>query len=135
MRVVTCARLGQGFDDSGITTGDWGADIYVGMMERLKATPTTPAILKKRHAASSFKVCPLCGGLNIRENDECYICRWSGEFDQGPAMVGARLQEMFDRCPELKLVVRVEEATPWEKFRHRVTVFFGRFRRRIDFRA
>lgn len=105
-------------------------------MERLKATPTSYAILKKRHAASAFKVCPLCEALNVKENTECFVCRWSGEFDTGPAYVGARLQEVFDRCPELGTMIQVEgmvvSDAGWRLWWGRLRRLFSR---RLDIRA
>lgn len=111
------------------------------MRERLKVIPTTPAVLRQRHAASAFKVCPLCDALNLRENDECYVCRWGGEFDQGPALVSSRLQAVIDRCPDLGRIVAVEAAGPRGRFAWVWTLgrLWGRvrrmFRRRLDFRA
>jgi hypothetical protein len=105
------------------------------MMERLKVIPTTPAVLRQRHASSAFKVCPLCDALNLKENDECYVCRWWGDFDHGPALVASRLQDVINRCPDLIKVIEVEKTVRpsgltlvWNWLR-------ARFRRRFDIRV
>ena len=54
-------------------------------MATQRVTPTTPLVLRSRRSVEQFKVCTLCGALNVKENDECFVCRWSGEFDlDGP---------------------------------------------------
>jgi hypothetical protein len=33
-------------------------------------------------SASDLKICDLCGALNLALNQECFICRWRGRFEQ-----------------------------------------------------
>ena len=70
-------------------------------MSHLKTTPTTPLILRENMAAEHFMVCPLCNGLNLKENEECFVCGWHGDFDFNSALVEMRLFEMIRACPEL----------------------------------
>lgn len=104
-------------------------------MERLKAIPTTPAVLRRKHAVNAFKVCPLCDGLNLKENEECYVCRWSGEFDHGPILVSSRLQAILDRCPELSVVMESRQPRLHQRIFKGIKQLFTRFRRRIDLLA
>lgn len=64
-------------------------------------TPTTRNLLLRKSEVEQFKVCPLCGALNVRENDECFVCTWKGAFDHHPVTVHLRLAEIIRHCPEL----------------------------------
>ena len=75
-------------------------------MATQRVTPTTPLVLRNRRSVGQFKVCTLCGALNVRENDECFVCRWSGAFDHDPLAVRVGINEIVRECPELMEVVR-----------------------------
>lgn len=36
---------------------------------------------------NDFKVCELCGALNVASTSECVICGWHGRFDYDPESV------------------------------------------------
>ncbi len=52
-------------------------------------------------AADNFVVCPLCGALNVVENEECFVCSWHGTFDASPDLVEGKLEEIVRQCPGL----------------------------------
>ena len=56
---------------------------------------------RARRAANSLKSCPLCGAINSAENSECFVCRWSGAFNEDPLVVQLGLDALIERCPEL----------------------------------
>lgn len=74
-------------------------------MATQRVTPTTPLVLRNRRSVGQFKVCTLCGALNVRENDECFVCRWSGEFDHDPLAVRVGINDIVRECPELMELV------------------------------
>lgn len=87
----------------------------------------------RRFAAENLKRCPLCGAVNARQNDECFLCAWSGQFEYDIEAVEEGLEELLERCPELAELL-IEPAKPID----RLVGFFGNlwhrlFRRRIDF--
>ncbi|MES1227721.1 MAG: hypothetical protein ABUL72_03565 [Armatimonadota bacterium] len=97
-----------------------------------RVTPTTPLILRSRRSVEHFKVCTLCGALNIKENDECFVCRWSGEFDMDGLTVRVKINEIVRECPELLEVVRrVNKPKPLE----RLSSWWGRVVYRIKYRG
>ena len=52
-------------------------------------------------ATQSLKRCSLCGAINAKENTDCFVCCWHGEFDLDPASIREGIRELMDRCPEL----------------------------------
>ena len=66
-----------------------------------RVTPTTFLVIKRRMATENFVVCPLCGALNVIENDECFVCAWHGAFDDDPSNVERQLDEIVRKCPGL----------------------------------
>jgi hypothetical protein len=87
-----------------------------------------------------FKVCTLCGALNVRENDECFVCRWSGEFDKDGLAVRIKINDIVRECPELLDVVRqATRPRPWDRallgWRMLTTRVRALFRRRLDTRV
>ena len=78
-------------------------------------------------------VCPLCEAVNLLENEECFCCRWAGDFEFDPELIETKLYEMIYRCPELLAVlVEEEEFVKPPTLLDRVRRFFYRFRRRLD---
>lgn len=109
-------------------------------MATQRVTPTTPLVLRNRRSVEQFKVCTLCGALNVRENDECFVCRWSGEFDRDGVAVRIKINEIVRECPELLDVVKqATRPSPWNRLRSAWTRLrsqvTGFFRRRLDTRA
>ncbi|MEZ5164010.1 MAG: hypothetical protein R2688_09750 [Fimbriimonadaceae bacterium] len=104
-------------------------------MEQLKVTPTTPNVLRARPAAGQFKVCPLCGALNVIENCECFVCRWQGEFDCQEAMVRMKVHEIIASCPELLGVISMMQLPRRRNWLERTWAnLVDRFRR-VDLRV
>ena len=88
-----------------------------------------------RLAVDQFKVCPLCGAVNVQANCRCFVCTWAGEFIEDEAAIETGLYQMIVRCPELlEILIDEERAAPlglWGRVRR----FFCQFRRRIDVSA
>lgn len=36
---------------------------------------------------SEFKICDLCGALNLARNQACFICSWRGRFETRPDVI------------------------------------------------
>ncbi len=109
-------------------------------MAQTRVTPTTPDLLLCRAEIEQFMVCPLCGALNVCENEECFVCRWSGEFDLTPTLVHLRIRELIEACPELQDLLMEREIMIRREVRPgfvgRLQRFFAQiFRRKLDFRA
>lgn len=62
---------------------------------------TRPNTLSRKLATGNLKLCPLCSAVNSRQNGECFVCRWSGEFDHDPIHIEMGVHELIERCPEL----------------------------------
>jgi hypothetical protein len=60
-----------------------------------------------RMAVNSLKSCPLCRAINAIGNHECFSCTWSGAFDHDPELLRTGVLDLIDRCPELKLALKV----------------------------
>lgn len=75
---------------------------------------------RRRSATANLKRCPLCSALNAEENDECFVCSWSGQFDHDEDMICEALDHLIQRCPELAEEFTPAPAlSPWERFRKR----------------
>ncbi len=75
-------------------------DIRWKMIQRWDAARDSES-LRRRFAAGTLKVCPLCGTLNVEEASECFVCWWAGEFERSSAVVDLKICELVERCPEL----------------------------------
>jgi hypothetical protein len=63
---------------------------------------TDPMIrVQRRLPVHRLKCCQLCGSLNARRNEECFVCGWHGEFVTDPIQVTSALQEMVLQCPAI----------------------------------
>lgn len=92
-----------------------------------RVTPTTFLVIKRRMAAENFVVCPLCGALNVIENDECFVCAWHGEFDTDPVLVEQQLGEIVRKCPGLaRTKDPVAQASVFQILFHRLQSLFRR---------
>lgn len=60
---------------------------------------------KRLISSHALKRCPLCGAVNAVTNEECFVCRWRGEFDTRPEEIEQGMNLLFERCPELALAV------------------------------
>ena len=91
--------------------------------------------VNRRLAVDQFKVCPLCGAVNVQANCKCFVCTWAGEFIEDEAEIETGLYRMIIRCPELLEILiddeREEPLGAWDRLRR----LFCRFRRRIDVSA
>lgn len=93
--------------------------------EALGSTP------QRRLRTRNLKACPVCGGLNAKQNRECFICRWSGRFDEDAESIERGLNDLIDRCPEIaEILFEPRPARPG--FLTKVRHWMGRFRRRLD---
>jgi hypothetical protein len=82
-----------------------------------------------RHRA--IKACPVCGALNAKINRECFVCSWSGRFDEDADSIERGLYDLMDRCPEIaEILFETEDRRP--RFVERLRGFIARFRRRVD---
>jgi len=54
---------------------------------------------RKKLPVEKLKQCPLCGSLNARKNENCFVCGWHGQFDTDQEMLSLALQEMVEQCP------------------------------------
>jgi hypothetical protein len=88
---------------------------------------------QKRLAAANLKSCPLCGAINAAENKECFVCRWSGQFQQDPDVVQIGLDSLIDNCPELAEAMHADRPRGW--LRKLALRFRSMFRPRIDLTA
>jgi hypothetical protein len=71
---------------------------------------------RRRLAADNLKRCPVCGAVNAKQNDECFVCSWHGEFETHPEAVAEGLELLIVRCPELADVL-MRDPTLWERFK------------------
>lgn len=63
-----------------------------------------------------FRVCPLCDALSPVQNDECFVCRWHGAFEENPAVVEMAIRSLLAECPQVaKLLAPPAEPPPWWK--------------------
>ena len=93
-------------------------------------------VTRRRLAVEDFMVCTLCGALNVNTNEECFVCRWSGDFSFNPVQIETRLYEIIYRCPELLTVLIEEEKVELPlSFLDKVRWFFFRSRRKFDVRV
>lgn len=69
------------------------------MSSGVPSVPTTYSHLIHRQAARGFKVCPLCGTLNVSENCDCFVCGWGGRFDSSEATIQIAITQLLDHCP------------------------------------
>jgi len=87
---------------------------------------------KRLISSHTLKRCTLCGAVNSIANEECFVCRWRGEFDRDPDEIEIGVNQLLDRCPELAVAmidksIQVRKRLPW--FR-KLTSKFAEFLRR-----
>ncbi len=100
-------------------------------MARLTVIPTTRRLLQKRFGLVAFKICPLCDSLNVKANDECYVCRWSGSFESDPERIELAIHALLQLDDE-----EAEREEPQETLIQKWRTWArNRFRRRIDIQA
>ena len=91
--------------------------------------------VNRRLAVDQFKVCPLCGAVNVLANCKCFVCTWAGGFIEDEGQIETGLYQMIIRCPELlEILIDEEPARPlglWSRVRR----FFCRFRKKLDVSA
>lgn len=108
------------------------------LMPKTQLIHTTMAHLRDWSSIKKLKACPLCGSLNVVENEECFACRWQGEFESDTRLIQLRIAELAIRSPELRILWT--PVPTGNKFRRalnnlkdRVVRFFRL--RNLDFRA
>jgi len=108
--------------------------IGTGMNDWLAQRYGIPGDVHRRLVSGSLKRCPVCGAVNARQNEECFVCRWHGRFEMDPVMIADGLDLLLEDCPEfLDAILMGMERRP---LRRRIGDWFRRvFSRRIDFRA
>jgi len=87
----------------------------------------TPSETQLKLASANLKRCPLCESINAKQNAECFVCGWTGLFDNDPQSVAAGLEELLMRCPELVELVE-RPAKKRTDLMHRVRAFWNRLR-------
>jgi len=66
------------------------------------------AHLKDWSSICKLKACPLCGCLNVAENDQCFACSWQGGFETDIRLIQLRIAELALARPELRLLWQIE---------------------------
>lgn len=90
---------------------------------------------RRRFAAENLKRCPLCGAVNSKQNDVCFLCAWSGQFEHEIEAVEEGLEELLERCPELAELL-VDPPGPMTRLRDRIVAVWRHVTRRsIDLQA
>lgn len=56
----------------------------------------------RKLAKAHLKRCPLCNALNSATNEECFVCRWHGDFCHDQKMIEEGLASLLRRCPEYR---------------------------------
>lgn len=77
-------------------------------MPKTQLVHTTMAHLRDWTSICKLKACPLCGCLNVAENEECFACRWQGGFETDIRLIQLRVAELALARPELRLLWQVE---------------------------
>lgn len=62
--------------------------------------------------AENLKRCPLCGAVNAALNDECFVCRWHGEFEREPESIEQGINDLIAHSPELDQAIRESDWIP-----------------------
>jgi len=62
--------------------------------------------------AENLKRCPLCGAVNADTNEECFVCRWHGEFERQPEAIEQGLNELLEHSPELEQAIMESDWIP-----------------------
>jgi hypothetical protein len=86
-------------------------------------------------AAEHFKVCPLCGALNVVENEECFVCSWHNEFDENPVVIEMKILDLMHECPDLLEAVSTLATPPKSSFKQRLASWWRKLFGRLDLRA
>ena len=55
----------------------------------------------RRLPLEKLKVCPLCNSLNAKQNVECFVCCWSGDFCVDDERIANALYEVILDCPAI----------------------------------
>jgi hypothetical protein len=50
-----------------------------------------------------LKICDLCGSLNLASNSDCFICGWTGHFEQNRDIVHTAVEIVVQRHGRLEL--------------------------------
>ncbi|MBX7133387.1 MAG: hypothetical protein K1X67_12000 [Fimbriimonadaceae bacterium] len=85
----------------------------------------------RRLRIRNLKSCPVCTALNSKQNHQCFVCGWSGRFDDDPESIERGLSDLIDRCPEIAEILIEGHSRPPSLF-NRVRVWFRRFGRKVD---
>jgi hypothetical protein len=87
---------------------------------------------KRLISLHALKRCTLCGAVNAISNDECFVCRWHGEFDTNPAEIESGVNQLLSRCPELAIAMIDNSAQARKRgtWVHKIVVRFAQFLRR-----
>lgn len=92
-------------------------------------------LLRCRLATNEFKICPLCESVNVRQNSECFCCKWTGKFVEDPHVIETSLYHMISHCPELLAILVSDMEEPKPTFKERLAHLVSRLLRRVDVRA
>ena len=101
----------------------------------------------RRLLVDHLKRCPLCEAVSSLDAGECFVCGWQGAFESDPEPIGASLDVLVVRCPELvdAMLWEAEARAPWRARFERIRGYIGRVaaalltyghrRQRIDYLA
>lgn len=59
-----------------------------------------------------FKVCDLCGALNLVTNNKCFVCSWMGRFHTDKESVRTAIMELEQAHGQLSERIFSEEILP-----------------------
>lgn len=85
----------------------------------------------RRFRFKNLKSCPVCSAVNAKQNAECFVCGWSGRFDEDQESIERGLSDLIDRCPEIAEIL-IDRQVRRVGIVERVIRLFRR-RPRVDF--
>lgn len=85
----------------------------------------------RRLRIRNLKSCPVCSALNAKQNHHCFVCGWSGRFDEDAEAIERGLTDLIDRCPEIAEIL-IEGHSRRPGILNRFVGWFRRFGRKVD---
>lgn len=112
----------------GITMGERTMNLRPGPYGAPELDPAARRLLVEH-----LKRCPLCEAVSSVAAAECFVCGWFGEFQGDPEPIGASLDVLVARCPELvdAMLWEAEARAPWRARFERLRAFVGRTAARL----
>jgi hypothetical protein len=102
-------------------------------MNELLISEANRQLQVRRVTLGCLKACPLCHAINAAVNKQCFSCSWGGDFDHDLETIQSGLDDLMNRCPELKLALNFNSRTKRRGFK---SWFVSLFRpSRLDIRV